>query len=153
MKWAVDAMVGNVAKYLLILGEDVFYNPACFGQIIADKSLSENRILITSSKRIIQNHPEIKNVYLNNSIKIIWHKLRVVKNTFNITFDESNLFSRCIMCNEPLIEININEKPNTVPKRVFENFQLYQCAKCKKIYWKGGHFFRTKQTLIREKIL
>jgi len=153
MKWAVDAMIGNVAKYLLFLGEDVFYDPACFGQNIANKSFSENRIIITSSRTLVHNHPEIQILHLNDSIKTIWAKLRYIKKTFNLNFDELNLFSRCTMCNKALISVDLNEKPHTVPQRVFENFQLYQCGKCKKFYWKGGHYLRTKQKLTKEKIL
>ena len=153
MKWAVDAMIGNLAKYLLILGEDVFYDPSCFGQNIADKSLKENRILITSGSRIVHDNPELQILYFNHSITTIWDKLRCVKHTFNITFDETNLFARCIMCNELLVAVEPEKTPNTVPKRIIENFQLYQCSKCKKFYWKGGHYLRTRETLIKEKIL
>ena len=48
--------------------------------------------------------------------------------------------SRCLDCNEPLLEVEREKVRNRVPVFVFETQPRFkQCPGCGKIYWAGTH--------------
>ncbi len=153
MKWAIDAMLGDVARYMLILGEDVLFRPDYSGERFADIAYDEHRIFLTTSLRKFSMMPDVEHLVIPDSLDNIWDKLRFIKQQFKNSFYSKNLFSRCLLCNILIVEIHPDEPPANIPMRVLESFTLYQCPKCKKVYWKGGHFDRTKQKLLQEHIL
>ncbi len=153
MKWAVDAMLGDVARCMIILGEDVLYRSDYSGVDLARIAREEDRIFLTTSVRRFPNPPDTAYLIIPMSVDSLWDKLRFVKRRFSISFKVENLFSRCILCNTLTTKIFPDKKPAEIPQKVFMEFVLYQCPRCKKIYWKGGHFEHTKKKLLEESIL
>ena len=153
MQWAVDTMLGDVARYMLILGEDVLYRPDYSGETLASIACDENRIFLTTSLRKFSDLPKARYLIIPDSLDTIWDKLRFIKTHCEISFYAESLFSRCMLCNVLIADIYPEKPPANIPRKIFESFKLYQCPKCKKVYWKGGHFERTKEKLIQEHIL
>lgn len=156
MKWAVDAMLGDVARYMLIAGEDVFYRPDCFGRRLLDVAHDEHRTFVTTSLRRLDDSPDqpVENIVVIPSDAVtVWDKLRHIVKETDLELHADNLFSRCLLCNKPISPIDPPFKPAHIPDRVYQLFQLYQCPQCQKIYWKGGHFDRTKDAFIRHGII
>jgi len=73
MKFVVDAMLGNVARWLRILGYDTFYSPHNSAKQNITLSINENRTLITCNNRIKEWHSGshyllLKNVPLHEQV-------------------------------------------------------------------------------------
>lgn len=151
MKWAVDAMLGDLARYLLILGEDVFYRSDCFGDTLVRIAQNEDRIILSRNTQLSQ-HSDLHILYIPQNMSL-FQKLIFVKKHFALRFSPENLFSRCLLCNREIIPLQRSDSSMMgIPERVTHEFLLYTCPQCNKIYWKGGHFERTKHTLIEHGI-
>ena len=58
----------------------------------------------------------------------------------HLSLDEYKLFSRCLLCNEPIVEISHQEAEGKVPDFIFlQQKDFYRCPKCGRIYWQGSH--------------
>jgi len=51
------------------------------------------------------------------------------------------MFTRCIICNEPLFPIEKREIKELVPQYVYQTQNLFhKCNICKRVYWQGTHW-------------
>lgn len=140
MKFLCDQMLGTLAKWLRIYGFDTFYaNSEIDDSELIAISRKENRILITRDKKLLQRARrenlktiEIKTTEINEQIS---------KAIGGREIDHSKVLSRCILCNTKVDEIKKYEVKGKVPKKVFDNNEIFWfCPKCNKIYWKGSHY-------------
>jgi len=57
-----------------------------------------------------------------------------------IKLDEGKLFSRCLLCNIPIIGISSEEVEGKVADFIFHHKQeFFKCPNCGRIYWEGTH--------------
>jgi uncharacterized protein with PIN domain len=50
-------------------------------------------------------------------------------------------FTRCLECNEPLVEASAESVRGEVPAYIAERFDRYhRCPACRRLYWEGSHF-------------
>ena len=53
---------------------------------------------------------------------------------------QARLFTRCTLCNHPVVEAAKENIADRVPLRVLaEHDAFWECRSCEKIYWKGSH--------------
>ncbi len=145
MKWIADAMLGDLARYLVILGEDAAYWRDCSNQALIDKALIENRIVITRNRNL--EHTDVCVVVCFKQETSVWDKLEYLKNNFSLVFSPEKLFTRCLLCNVAVTPFLPGQRPYDIPERIFNTFQLYNCPVCGKIFWRGGHVLRTEAML------
>ena len=143
----VDAMLGNLAKKLRVLGYDSKY----FSSIEDDKLIAvaqnEKRIIITKDERLtkiaekqnvvfvlIRGNDELEQIaQINAKIKLD----RFVMDTNN---------SRCIVCNGNLQQIEKYRIIGKIPEGILEREEkFWMCDSCKKIYWEGTHFAKLQE--------
>ncbi|TSA17761.1 MAG: hypothetical protein D4R72_03825 [Nitrosopumilales archaeon] len=143
----VDAMLGNLAKKLRILGYDSKY----FSSIEDDKLIviakNEKRIILTKDERLtkvaekqnvgsvlIRGNDELEQIaQINAKIKLD----RFVMDTNN---------SRCIVCNGSLQSVEKYRIIGKVPEGILEREErFWMCDSCKKIYWEGTHFAKLQE--------
>ena len=135
----VDAMFGNLAKKLRLLGFNSLYSSNIEDDELLKIAKNENRIVITKDSLLAKKakKQEITTVsitkgneidqllQINEKIKL--GKCIVAGNT-----------SRCPICNNDLKNIEKKDVLNKVPQGVFENMMdFWICDKCEKIYWEG----------------
>ena len=61
---------------------------------------------------------------------------------------DSEQFTRCLECNQPLVHRRKEEVRELVPPYVFQTQSQYvQCPSCHRIYWRGTHWQRMKREL------
>jgi len=139
MKFLVDNMLGRLGNWLRLFGidakqvkrkdkyEDIIYY-----------SLSENRILLTKSKKISKH--KVYSMYYVKSDN--WKdQIEEVIKKFRIGIDSKKFFSRCVVCNKKLLRIEKEKVKDKVPEYVFQiNDIFYRCPECNRIFWKGTHF-------------
>jgi uncharacterized protein len=143
----VDAMLGNLAKKLRILGYDSKY----FSSIEDDKLIAiaknEKRIILTKDELLtkiakkqnvdavlIRGNDEVEQIaQINTKIKLD-----------RFAMDTNN--SRCTSCNGNLQSIEKYRVIGKIPEGVLEREEKFWiCDSCKKIYWEGTHFKKLQE--------
>ena len=145
--FVVDAMLGNLAKKLRVLGYDSKY----FSSIEDDKIIliakNEKRVILTKDEQLtkiaekqsvsfvlIRGNDELEQiVQINTKIKLD----RFVVDTNN---------SRCIACNGKLESVEKFRIIGKIPEGILEREQeFWMCDSCKKVYWEGTHFQKLQE--------
>jgi len=144
----VDGMLGNLARWLRILGYDTIYCPLS-DNIILEKAYNEGRILLTRDKALfrIAVRKGVKSVLIDSQdiIDILFN----IASSLNIVVKPQEK-SRCPICNGDLNEAEINDVKNLVPKNVLsKNNVFWICRSCGKVYWHGSHWKLILSTLSR----
>ncbi len=131
-----DSTCVRESRWLILLGFDAVH--ARFIKEIERRVYEEKRFLITRKK----------SGYFYPGWKIFkvpegTFKLRIKRiiEHFNLK-DKISLFSRCSECNSEVEEIEKEKIKERVPYYTFKTQEkFYICRNCKKIYWKGSHYF------------
>jgi len=141
MLFLVDAMLGNIAKKLRILGFDSEYVSDIDDSKLIEKAQNENRTIISRDRNLIDRAKknEISSVYITTEDEIEQF-LEILEST-HLQFDEiSGDSARCTKCNSPTSQINKLEIENKIPQGVLEyHDKFWKCDRCDQIYWEGTH--------------
>jgi len=139
----VDGMLGNIARWLRILGYDTIYLVDADDDEIL--KASANRILLTSDEelylRALKHGIEAYLLFGETLLE----KLRSVVRRYSLSTDASG--SRCTTCNGTLTIATaekISSSKEIVPNNVDD---VWTCTSCGKLYWKGGHWRNIERTL------
>lgn len=147
VKFLCDQMLGTLAKWLRILGFDVYFAERVESDDeIIEKARREGRIIITKDKFLIKNARR-ENL---NVIKIESTDLdeQIKKVTSIYPVDKDKILSRCSICNDVLRRIEKEKAKGKVPDRVYERQdEFWYCKNCGRIYWKGSHWNDMKKRI------
>ncbi len=131
-------MLGKLAKGLRMLGYDTIYYRGEDRQQLIELGRHENRLILTRNTKLISKRPEDQIFRItkdNHSLQLE----ELIKKGY-ISLDERSLFSRCLDCNGPLMEIPREEAQGKVPDFIFYHQKgFFRCPLCKKIFWRGSH--------------
>jgi Uncharacterized conserved protein len=141
MKIIVDGMLGNIAKWLRLLGFDVFYEPNIDDDYLLKLTKELQGVLVTRDEQLsykaIRNDVEVILIKKERKIETI----KQILNILNVKTDQLEIGSRCIECNNKLIFVDKKELQEKLPRRIIENNdEFWMCSNCKKIYWHGSHW-------------
>ena len=141
MLFLVDAMLGNIAKKLRLLGYDSEYFSDIDDSKLIEKARIENRIILSKDQNLINRarKNELSSVYITKENEIEQF-LEILEST-HLKFDKiSGNTARCTKCNSHTSQINKTEIKNKVPLGVLENNdEFWKCDGCDQIYWEGTH--------------
>ncbi|MFB3056038.1 MAG: Mut7-C RNAse domain-containing protein [Ignavibacteriaceae bacterium] len=136
-KFIADVHLGKLARYLRMMGFDVFYKNDFDDDKIVSLSLTEKRAILTRDRGILKRS-KVTHGYWVRTTKINEQVIEVIKR-----FDLKNNikeFSRCIDCNTVLKPISKNEIIDDLPPKVLKSqTDFSRCPACQKNYWKGTH--------------
>jgi uncharacterized protein len=141
MKFIADIMLGKLARYLRMAGNDVLY----FNNISDDEILhiakDQDRIILTRDSLMLQRK-DCKNGIISSSLirdDDFLEQLKQVKNDFSLNM--APLLSRCLKCNSLLEKVRKPELEGKIPPYVFKTQERFMyCAECSKYYWRGTHY-------------
>ncbi len=148
-RFVADVMLGRLAKWLRIAGFDVLYSNRYGDDELIALSRLEGRILLSRDTRLLIRKSVHRFIFLES--ERIQEQIRQV---FRATSTRSlpGLLSRCLTCNEMLLELPRDEAKGIVPSYVFETQpQFKSCPRCRRIYWAGTHrqaILRTLESLL-----
>ena len=136
MKFAADKMLGGLAKWLRVIGQDVAYGPHLSGYGLIRAARREGRLILTRDRALAtKNPPE----YLLIESDRFRDQLRQVVRACRLDpFQDA--FTRCMECNTLLEPVAKESVEGRVPPYVFstqEKFSL--CPTCRRIYWPATH--------------
>jgi len=157
MKFLVDAMLGKLARFLRIFGNDTVYANDLEDHFKESPVSDENLIIYAGEHdRIIitKDYPLHKKLF-DSSIFLegegIYNYLHQLKIKLNLDFTFNIEKARCSTCNsrlEKIIDKNLIEKD--VKSATLKHYNdFYQCKnpECNKIFWKGSHIDRILSSL------
>lgn len=133
-RFAVDSMLGKLAKWLRILGFDTRCERIA-SRAELDEFKSDGCIVVTRNRRWSIGG-QVVLIEANEPAE----QLRELVAAVGIAGEELQPLSRCIRCNDPLRIIARREAVGAVPDHVYETqAEFYQCPGCGRTYWPGSH--------------
>ncbi|GAA3533286.1 Mut7-C RNAse domain-containing protein [Zobellella aerophila] len=147
-RFLADAMLGRLARWLRVLGYDTFYDPAGDDKELVALSDAEHRVLLTRDRHLVHflrpRHP----LLITAEKPLV--QLREVIGACRLS-PPAELFTRCLLCNQPLRAATAEEAATLVPETARGlPGQVRRCPHCRHIYWYGSHTRRMRETLLRE---
>jgi len=147
VRFAADATVGRLAKWLRILGYDttLFGGRAENAFFLAAER--EGRVALTRVREWAarQYQGRLLVVRADN----VENQLMEVFDALGLEADPDRFFRLCTRCNVTLEAMRREETEGLVPVYVFENQRSFRrCPVCRSVYWPGTHGEHAKSGLI-----
>ena len=140
-RFILDVHLGDLARYLRLLGFDTFYQAKDPGdKAIADIAQHSQRVVLTRDIGLLKRSAIHYGYWIRNTFPK--KQLREVMDRYNLQA-WCQPFTRCMHCNgliQPVEKSSILHLLKDGIRRDYDAF--WQCAECKNIYWKGSHYDR-----------
>ncbi len=143
LRFAADAMLGRLARWLRLLGFDCGYQSETSDAELVRKGVAEDRIILTRDRRLPQEW-WVPNIYVVGG-ESLRDQLGEVLQRFDLA-NAIHLLSRCNRCNHLLARVARSEVRGRVAHRVFDTRNVFsECQGCGRIYWEGSHAARIRR--------
>lgn len=136
----VDVMLGNLCRWLRMLGYDTIFPKSLDDIDILNKAIDEHRILITSDKELYERAQGVVRAIFVRGRKTD-EQLRTVATTLRLAFSFPPKTLLCPLCNGSLSETEERNKECSGKEKV------WKCESCGKLYWEGSHWRKIKETV------
>jgi uncharacterized protein with PIN domain len=136
MRFVADKMLGRLARWLRIIGQDVAYGPELSGAGLLRIARQEGRLILTRDRAVAKRNPPpylmIRSDHFREQLKQVIEECGIDP--------AKDVFSRCLECNAALESIAKPAVEGRVPPYVFATQEKYSsCPKCRRIYWPATH--------------
>lgn len=149
-RFIVDTMLGNVARWLRLLGYDTVYKRDLEDWRILKIASEEKRIIVTRDRGL---HHRALRKGLNSILleqDLMEERLAYLAYKTGIRLYVDIDKSRCPLCNGELMKVGKEVVKGSVPPRVYDKHSdFWVCRRCGKIYWMGRHWKGIEETLKR----
>ena len=136
LRFAADKMLGRLARWLRIIGQDVIYGQHLSGQGLVRTATRERRVMLTRDRKVWRRNRE-RSIFIRDDH--FRTQLRQVVEECGLD-PFGGLLTRCVECNERLQPIAKEEVRDTVPPYVFETQDLFSvCPGCRRVFWPATH--------------
>ncbi len=144
VKFLLDENLGKLAKWLRFLG----YDAAIYKSISIHNKIRlanrENRVYLTRDKKIAK----LKQKFSRKLIKSENHKEQLKELKNYIKYEEEYLFTICPNCNRLLKNANKEKIKKLVPEYIYQTHDEFKvCYMCGRVFWKGSHYHKIRDTL------
>lgn len=157
-KFIVDEMLGNIVRWLRILGfdtlaaSDLRQNPSeDIDTKILFLALESKRVLITADLELAKRAKNIgvKVIEISQNKRDTCEILKHILNSLDIIAEaRKNKLTRCPVCNGILRVATREEARKYVPPGVFDKTdRFWVCTNCNKFYWVGSHFHNIRKVI------
>lgn len=147
LSFAADRSLGRLAKWLRLMGFDTIYESDVSIDWFYD-NLDEMRVLLTRTEKIRSRFSGRRLVFIESND--LFEQLAQVIAELVISPEDIHPFSRCIECNESIVDVDKEIVFGLVPDYIWEthdNFSM--CRQCKRIFWRGSHTKRSMEKIER----
>ena len=136
LKFAADRMLGKLAKWLRIMGQDVIYGRHLTGYGLIRAARQEHRLILTRDGRLKQKQPPD---FLFVESDHYREQLRQVVKACGLD-PLARAFTRCAACNTTLEARAKEAVEKFVPPYVFSTQERFSaCPRCNRVYWPATH--------------
>lgn len=139
IKFAADRMLGRLATWLRVLGQDVIYGEHLSGYGLIHAARAEDRLILTRDRKLKQKQPPpLIFIASDHHREQLQQVLRECPTDFG-----DKLFSRCVVCNRALSPRAKASVEALVPPYVFASQEQFSwCPGCRRVYWPATHHQR-----------
>jgi uncharacterized protein with PIN domain len=147
IRFACDAMLGSLARWLRAAGYDASWHPGIDDWDLIRLARQEGRLLLSCDTGIFRigiiRDGDLPALQLPNGLDTE-AQLALVLKSLNLPLREP----RCMACGGQLIEVAREQVQDRVPPRSLawaERF--WQCTRCRQPFWRGTHWQRIEARL------
>jgi uncharacterized protein with PIN domain len=147
-RFAADAMLGRLARWLRMLGFDTTYNAVLSDSDLVRLAGDEGRILLTRDRRLLRDlRPEFAHEVRQDEPL---DQLRELVAALDLPAP-AELFTRCMLCNAVLPPpLDEEAAAHLLPPAVRGiPGPVRRCPVCDRVYWHGSHVRRMSEALER----
>ena len=153
-RFIADGMVGRLARWLRLIGNDVEYPESCSDRELTRRAMAEGRVLLTNDVELYR-HAISKNVdcFLVRGTTEA-ERLAKVADRYGLALEIDADKSRCTSCNALIRSLKKQDAAGRVMDSTFMAFdRFWECTNpdCGKVYWQGGHWENIEQHLNQAK--
>jgi len=135
-------MLGRTAKWLRMLGFNVFYDNKAADADLKKLCLEENRVLLTKDVALHESMPHGS----SRLVAAVHTREQLAEVVSSFRLDRFALHPRCSLCNGALVPVQKESVQDWVPPYVFRTQSAFQrCCLCRKVYWPGTHLGKIVQ--------
>ena len=151
MRFATDKMLGRLARWLRVIGQDVAYGPHLSGVTLLHTARREARVILTRDTRLLRRHDLPPHLFITSDH--FREQLRQVISAFDLD-PQLAMFTRCLECNEALCDADPSRVRSQVPAYVRMTQKRFRmCPRCHRIFWAATHQERMRAELERLGVL
>jgi len=145
-------MLGKLATWLRLTGNDAFYSTKIHDDELLRIALEQNRVLLTSDA-ILSRRAQNAGVEVMLVRGTVDEEVASVFLKFGISPDANPSISRCTKCNGSLTHIKDNEKQRIkglVPNQTYNHYaEFWFCEYCKSVFFQGGQWSNIEAYIAR----
>lgn len=156
MRFLVDGMLGGLARWLRIIGQDVRYEASTEDDELLRIAQEESMVLLTRDEELYKRAMTKKIPSALVLGETEQERLAQIATNFSVKLDVNMIETRCPECGSRLDETQKNDVADKVPQASLELYdRFWKCdnQNCGKVYWIGSHWTRIRQTLDEAKKL
>src|SRR5689334_22705378 len=121
MRFVADKMLGRLARWLRIIGQDVAYGPELSGAGLLRVARQEGRMILSRDRAVAKRNPPpyimIRSDHFREQLKQVIEECRLDP--------LENAFSRCAECNTALESLSKSAVEGKVPPCVYETQEKF----------------------------
>ncbi len=146
-RFAAERPLGKLAKWLRILGFDTAYQAGGSLEKFV-RNLETDRMLLCRSRQLPERRLPARTMRIDSDR--LPEQLKQVVSALGLSPNDLRLFSRCIRCNLPILQIDKEMVRGKVPDFVWQTQDGFsRCPGCERIFWAGSHLERSRQRVER----
>lgn len=131
-----DRMLGKLARFLRMAGQDVEYVREGDPLEIARRAAQEDRVLLTRDRKLATRKDAGAVLFVES--RYPYYQTRQVVRELKLEVNSD--FQRCFEDNGTVQEISMEQARLVVPPYVLETAHtFYRCDRCANVYWDGTH--------------
>lgn len=142
-EFVTDAMLGDLAKWLRILGRSTYYEPYAEDERLLAVAKEHRAVLLTRDRLLYERATGegVKAAYLGGVE--LGEALALLSRGYGVRLEVSLSDTRCPTCNERLRPAEREEVRGRVPEAIVGSYGTFLvCEGCKRVYWPGSHLRR-----------
>jgi len=148
LKFLADSMLGKLARWLRMIGQDVIYETQLNDSELLEMAKKENRVLLTKDlelyKRAITRGMDA--FYVEGETES--DRLAELAQRYLILLVVDMEKSHCPVCNMKLRATSKEELLGELEKNTLTYYEkFWKCPNCGQIYWQGAHWKQIINTL------
>ena len=154
-RFIVDTMLGDLAKWLRILGYDTYYSTRAEDWEILRRAEREGRIVVTMDGGLY-NRARRRGL---RAVRITTfgaaQRLAELSLHVPVRLEADPAKSRCPECGGPLRVVRDKDSlRGRVPPAALEAYDtFYVCTRCGRVYWEGSHWRNIRRVLAEARSL
>jgi uncharacterized protein with PIN domain len=145
IRFAVDRMLGRLARMLRLLGYDTAYSPDTSTAELNEVAQRGERVVLT--RGVLQKRFSHANNVVRVGSEYTPEQLREVVQRFRLDA-RTGLWTRCTLCNAAIERVDKVAVQHAVAPKVFQIYdEFFRCTGCGHLYWRGSHVERITKNL------